>query len=271
MPGPEIRVGAGGACHLLDSPGVIPPARVPVISPGKRRRRHDPARGTDRSRQFRRLHLRERQCVPQLPRQQIRLSAQPIQRGGNLTQDLPDRMHIGRYEVHPATGPPYMPARDSDRPHQLLDFADKLAAAREILSAPRHRSLDREPPALDDQTLRFEPRQAADQLVRGQVTHLNRGVDRAGVVVEANAARFEEDPVLDSTRSPRPAQRQRPLQLVEHRALVGLVAVQLETRIPEVDRVQPALHDLQGGHLLGHEEDLQVTGERFADQVGDRL
>ena len=68
-----------------------------------------------------------------------------------------------------------------------------------------------------------------------------------------------------------PSQLERPLQLVEDRPLVRVVAVELEAGIAEVDRVQASLDDLERRHLLGDEEHGLPAGERLAHEIRDRL
>ena len=163
-------------------------------------------------------------------------------------------MSVGN-EVKPTARPPHMLAWDSDRPDQLLHLAHHFTPPDKLFSAPRRGIPDRETGAIDGQPLPLQPREPANQLVRSQFAPLDRRVDRAGVVVQATSSFVQQYPVFGPSVGLRPADRQCASQLVQNRALVGLVAVQLETRIAQVDGVEAALHDLQGGHLLRHEED----------------
>jgi len=47
--------------------------------------------------------------------------------------------------------------------------------------------------------------------------------------------------------------------------------MQLQTEVAEPNRLQAALHDLQGRCLLGHEEHRLTLRQAVADEVGDRL
>ena len=268
---PDLGVAAGGTRDLPDACGLGRPTGVAVIRPQQRRSFRRTARGMDRPLQIFALQPPKHRVTAKRLAERVRILLQTPDCSGRLGDEFADRVHVGGDEVKPAARPPRMPARDADRRDQFLHLADQCAAAREVLGGPRHRAPDRESPALDGQPVHPQPRQAADQLVRGQFALRDRGVDRAGIVVQAFAALFEEHAVFGAAVRCGAAQRQSALQLVEHRALVGLVAVELEARVAQVDGVEAALHDLQRGHLLGDEEDRLAAGERLADQVGDGL
>ena len=268
---PETSESSGGVRDLRDPPGLRDPVRVPVVCAGQRRGRGGPAGSMDHRLDGGGFHLPEGGVDAERLRQRLRVGFQPIQRHGRFREDFTDRMRVGRDEVEPAAGPPQVFARIPDRPHEFLDLADHLAAPHKRLPAPLGRILDREGGAVDGQAVLLEPGEPPDQLVGRHFTPSDRLVDLPGVVVEAGAGFAQQHSVFGASLRLRPAHRQRAPQFVEHRALVGLVAVELQTRVAEVDGVQTTLDDLQGGHLLGHEEHLSVTGQRLADQVGDRL
>ncbi|MCY4645369.1 MAG: hypothetical protein OXE73_00565 [Gammaproteobacteria bacterium] len=271
VPRAELGEGAGGLGHLLDARGLGDPTRAAVIGVPERRSVQGRARGADHSLHIRGLLLPERAVAAKPPDQLLRLPSQAAQRPRCGLQDVAHGMLVGGHEVEPAARPPHVFARNADRAHQRLELARHLAPANELLVAPRHRVPDREPRAVDFQPILPQLRQTADQVVRGQAAPSDRRVDRARVVVQTIPGLLEQHPVPGPALDLRPAHRQRALQLVQHDPLVGLVAVQLQTGVAQVDRVQAPLHDLQGGHLLRHEEDRAAAGQRLADQVGDGL
>ena len=228
-------------------------------------------RGADHPLHVRGLQLPERPVAAEPPDQTLRLPSQTAQGARCPFQDVSHRVLVGGNEVKPTARPPHVLAGNTDRSHQLLELADQFPPANELLFVPRHRVPDREPRAVDRQPILLQLRQTADQVVRGQSALSDRRVDRPGVVVQATSGFLEEHPVLGPALDLRPAHRQRALQLIQHDALVGLVTVQLQARVAEMDRVQAPLHDLQGGHLLRHEQDRSTARQRLADQVGDGL
>ena len=49
------------------------------------------------------------------------------------------------------------------------------------------------------------------------------------------------------------------LELRKDTGLLGLVGMELQTERPQSYRVEPVLHHLQRGHLLGHEKHLLAS------------
>ena len=271
MPRADRGEGARGPGHLPNARGFGDPTPTAMIGTLERRSLHGPARGADHPLHVRGPQRTERPFAAEPPDQPLRLPLQPAQRARHSFQNVSHGMLVGGKEPKPAARPPHVPAGRSDGAHQLLKLADQLATARELLLAPRHRILDREPRPVDVQPVLPQLRQTADQVVRGQPAPSDRSVDRPRVVVQPTPGLLEQHPVLGPALDPRPAHRQRALQLVQHDSLVGLVAVQLQAGVAEMDHVQPPLHDLQRGHLLRHEQHRATARQRLADQVGDGL
>src|SRR3546814_9006758 len=61
------------------------------------------------------------------------------------------------------------------------------------------------------------------------------------------------------------------LELVEERALVRLVRVELERQRPESDLLESAMDDFERRHLLGDEQHFLAARDGGGDDVGDRL
>jgi hypothetical protein len=116
--------------------------------------------------------------------------------------------------------------------------------------------------------------QAAERLVHAAPgvagRQRRRLVQRVHVAVHGVAG--GRQPVVAAAVGARPP---RPLedaaQGLDHRLLLRLVRVQLETEVAEAGRRQPALHDLERRHLFGDEQDGLAAGQALRDQVGDRL
>ena len=96
-------------------------------------------------------------------------------------------------------------------------------------------------------------------------------VDGAGVRVQPVASRPQQVPLLVGVGDLGPPQVDRAFQLVQDGGLAGLVAVQLQAGVAHVNAVQPALDDLQRGHLFGHEQHPLALRHALGDQVGDGL
>ena len=271
MPRADFGKGARGPGRLLDARGLGDPTRTAVIGAPERGSFQGPVRGADHPLHVRGPQLPERPVASEHPNQPLGIPLQPATRRRCGLQDMAHGMLVGGNEVQPAARPPHVPAGDSDRANQLLKLAGQRATTNELLVAPRHRILDSEPRTVDRQPILLQLRQTSDQVVRGQAAPSDGRVDRAGVVVQAIPGLLEQDHVLGPALDLRPTHRQRALQLVQHDPLVGLVTVQLQAGVAEVDRVQTPLHDLQRGHLLRHEQDRTAAGQRLADQVGDGL
>ncbi len=63
----------------------------------------------------------------------------------------------------------------------------------------------------------------------------------------------------------------RSFQFLQNGALADLVGVQLQGHGPETGGLQPAVNDVERGHLLGDEQHLFTRGDSAGDDIGDGL
>ena len=64
---------------------------------------------------------------------------------------------------------------------------------------------------------------------------------------------------------------ERPTDLLEDFPFVGVPRMEFKTKIAEPALAQPTVHDIQGGHLLRHEEHGLAVVRRSRDDVRDGL
>ncbi|MNU89669.1 hypothetical protein D3C71_795150 [compost metagenome] len=113
--------------------------------------------------------------------------------------------------------------------------------------------------------------QHAEDVERSQPGVAHRRVHALRVQVELRAQLLQLLHAGGHVDRRRLAQLQGPAQFLQHGALVGLVAVQLQAQRPQPDVLQPPLDHLQCRHLLRDEQHLAPIAHRSGDQVGDRL
>jgi hypothetical protein len=61
------------------------------------------------------------------------------------------------------------------------------------------------------------------------------------------------------------------LEVGEYPVFLGVVAMQFQTEVAESGQIHASLDHLQGGQLLGYEQDAFVLGQRGSEDVGDGL
>ena len=305
VPGPKAGQLLEVGDHLLHALGLGRPHRASVVRAAQVGRLHDAPRreqeGFDLGGRFG-LHVGVHEVAEGgdvLP--------VPFQRRRGRGQALGDGPLVGGQVLSAPAPPVHVLARHADRGDQVLGFAHRLAGDQEVLAAPRSGVRDLEPGPLEPGPpvlagrpapgiapgrrsragvhrcgrLRvcaapgrgpaFGERQLADQLV-GRETALADGlVDRPGVVVQSLPPVLEQRPVAGGVLQAGLAQRHRASQLVQQSALVGGMAVQLQAGVAHVHAVQSALHHLEGGQLLRHEEHGLAPRHGLGDQVRDHL
>ena len=163
-----------------------------------------------------------------------------------------------------------MVAGHADGAHQGPDRFDLIEPLRELGAGPGGGPVDCGWRPFRGTRSR-ELGQPTDDVVCGDTAPADRRVDGAAVVVEPGTVRRKTGAILRWIGQRGFPEIEGPFQLVEDGALVGLVAVQLEAGVTDLDFVQAPLDDLERCHLLGDEQDPPVGGDRFGDQIRDRL
>ena len=112
-----------------------------------------------------------------------------------------------------------------------------------------------------------------EDFVRGQAGLFPGRIDAPGVFGKPGLQFLEAGDVgIDLSRPPvLPPFLQTLLNLVEHLALLRLVAVQLQAKGAQARRIEAAAHHFERSEFFGHEQDPLAPRHGRGDQVGDGL
>lgn len=189
-----------------------------------------------------------------------------VARGGKHLADVRQVDAEHRRALCPA------PGMDDQRPHPvgpLDEFAQECAPFTQVVpgpgSCPGQIKLAEFPPTF------AELHEFAEQVKRGDPGRLQRRVQRGGVAVELCPGLFQAWHQGFEFLAARATQLPRAPDLLQHGALVGLVAVEFQAEGTQPGGFQAAFDHLQGRELLGHEEHGLAVERGGDDQVGDAL
>ena len=100
----------------------------------------------------------------------------------------------------------------------------------------------------------------------GRVTALaNWRINSADILIQMFTSVFPKVTILSGVFELRLSQLHSAFQFIKEGPLIGIVAVQFQTGISDVNTVQAPFHDLKGGHLLSHEQNLLTVRDSFGD------
>ena len=173
----------------------------------------------------------------------------------------PVRLARGQVARHTNEGAPRTGGADGQ-------FAQRIAVVfdpRRVPAAGLQRQRARLHPA------RAESGEPPDHRMQRQPALPDDAAHRLGMAVDP-AAQGSQAPHHRIALHPRRRRaRERGAQLIQHRALGLLLAVQLQAGSTEAHLRQPALHDLERRELLRHEQHAAPVQHRLGDDVGDGL
>jgi len=175
-----------------------------------------------------------------------------IQAGNNSGNLCSDAINVHRQDDVQLNATPCVLVWNAEFFNAFNKITEQIESSLELLTGPLTWVVQCE--LRRRRSCRTQPNKLSDYLIRRHSTRLNRRVNNLKVSVKAHAARVQSLTMLLDVIDMGLPQPQSTLQILQHRTLLGLIAVQFQAHAIQADVRESSPHDVQSSHFLGHEE-----------------